>query len=242
MNRSCIVAFDFGTAYSGYAFSLTLNESEVVRVKLWEQRKGVETSKAPTCVLFDEDQSFVEFGYKARDRYYEISKTSNNYYYFKDFKMELYNKEITKDLEIRDVNRRSMNALKVFSAALRFLKEDALETIDKEPNIPKGLWDFTWVLTVPAIWDEPARQFMRKAAVQVNITPGSHCLQSNSGAATGPVLLRWVTHISYGGLQSCCSHRLCCRPRETPNSRRFTLNVGDYATAEHFFFSLSLFR
>lgn len=28
--------------------------------------------------------------------------------------------------------------------------------------------DFTWVLTVPAIWDEPAKQFMQEAAEKVS--------------------------------------------------------------------------
>ncbi|KAK7880242.1 hypothetical protein WMY93_033090 [Mugilogobius chulae] len=168
MKSSCIVAIDFGTAYSGYAYSLTLNESEVLQVKRWEQKSGADTPKTPTCVLFDEDQSFVEFGYKARDRYYHICHNSKDFYYFKDFKMQLYNKRITEDLQLLDVNLRPMNALKVFSAALRFLKKDALDTINKETQ-DADLTQLTWVLTVPAIWNNPARQFMREAAVQAGL-------------------------------------------------------------------------
>uniref|UniRef100_A0A3B3Z787 Heat shock protein 12B n=1 Tax=Periophthalmus magnuspinnatus TaxID=409849 RepID=A0A3B3Z787_9GOBI len=71
---------------------------------------------------------------------------------------------------ITDVNKKPMDALQVFSAALRFLKDDALEALDKETqNMAKGLLNFTWVLTVPAIWDNPARQFMREAAVQAGL-------------------------------------------------------------------------
>lgn len=72
------------------------------------------------------------------------------------------------DLLIKDVNKKPMRALKVFSEALRFLKEEALKTVnDETQNMANIILDFTWVLTVPAIWDIPARQFMREAAVQV---------------------------------------------------------------------------
>uniref|UniRef100_A0A8C6UPR8 Uncharacterized protein n=1 Tax=Neogobius melanostomus TaxID=47308 RepID=A0A8C6UPR8_9GOBI len=165
MSRSCIIAIDFGTAYSGYAFCLSVNQQEVQHVKRWGRRASADTAKTPTCILFDENQEFMEFGYKARDKYYEICKNTNTYFYFKDFKMELYKQKITKDLMIKDVNKKSMSAMKVFSAALHFLKEDALKTLDKEiQDLDLDLLDFTWVLTVPAIWDIPARQFMREAA------------------------------------------------------------------------------
>ncbi|XP_033842513.1 heat shock 70 kDa protein 12A-like [Periophthalmus magnuspinnatus] len=170
MSRSCIIAIDFGTAYSGYAYSLTLNNQQLERVKRWERKSGADTSKTPTCILFDENKEFVDFGYRARDKYNEMCRKTANYYYFKDFKMELYKQKITKNMEIRDVNKRQMEALKVFSAALRFLKDDALEALDKETqNMAKGLLNFTWVLTVPAIWDNPARQVMREAAVQAGL-------------------------------------------------------------------------
>lgn len=29
-------------------------------------------------------------------------------------------------------------------------------------------FDIMWVLTVPAIWDDPSKQFMREAAAKVN--------------------------------------------------------------------------
>uniref|UniRef100_A0A3B5QU71 Heat shock 70 kDa protein 12A-like n=2 Tax=Xiphophorus maculatus TaxID=8083 RepID=A0A3B5QU71_XIPMA len=63
-----------------------------------------------------------------------------------------------------------MTALKVFSESLRFLKDDALKTINsKAPGQNFTPSDFTWVLTVPAIWDESAKQFMREAATQAGI-------------------------------------------------------------------------
>lgn len=92
MSRKCIIAIDFGTAFSGYAYSFTHNNEEIKRVKLWERKSGADTSKTPTCVLFDENEEFLDFGYSARDKYFEMRKDTMKYYFFKDFKMELYGK------------------------------------------------------------------------------------------------------------------------------------------------------
>lgn len=76
--------------------------------------------------------------------------------------------EIKRDLKIKSANGKEMMALKVFKEALRFLKDDALKTITlNTAGMVFLASDFTWVLTVPAIWEESAKQFMREAAVQV---------------------------------------------------------------------------
>uniref|UniRef100_A0A8C6UUK4 Heat shock 70 kDa protein 12B n=1 Tax=Neogobius melanostomus TaxID=47308 RepID=A0A8C6UUK4_9GOBI len=174
MSRSCIIAIDFGTAYSGYAFCLSVNQQEVQHVKRWGRRASADTAKTPTCILFDENQEFMEFGYKARDKEIDLlSLFSVKCCLFHCWILDLLffpKQKITKDLMIKDVNKKSMSAMKVFSAALHFLKEDALKTLDKEiQDLDLDLLDFTWVLTVPAIWDIPARQFMREAAEQLYI-------------------------------------------------------------------------
>jgi len=60
-----------------------------------------------------------------------------------------------------------MQALTVFSLAIRYLKEHLMEKIQKGVMgmIPDE--DLYFVLTVPAIWDDPSKQFMREAAEQV---------------------------------------------------------------------------
>lgn len=140
-------------------------------VRRWGLEQGLDTPKAPTCVLFDQHQTFQSFGYKARDTYIKMKAVeAKNYYYFENFKMSLYGKRVTKDLSIAAVNGRTMKALTVFAAALRFLKDDALKTISLNTSNRQFLpSDFTWVLTVPAIWDDSAKQFMREAATQAGI-------------------------------------------------------------------------
>ncbi|MEQ2163526.1 hypothetical protein GOODEAATRI_031154, partial [Goodea atripinnis] len=78
--------------------------------------------------------------------------------------------KLHQDLKIKSANGQEMKALKVFSESLRFLKDDALNTINSNAAGMKfNASDFTWVLTVPAIWDVSAKQFMREAATQAGI-------------------------------------------------------------------------
>lgn len=60
-----------------------------------------------------------------------------------------------------------MPALKVFSECIRYLKEHLIK-LATQKGITLKVNDTHWVLTVPAIWDDSAKQFMREAAVMVN--------------------------------------------------------------------------
>ncbi|XP_038159985.1 heat shock 70 kDa protein 12A-like [Cyprinodon tularosa] len=172
MGDSFIIAIDFGTAYSGYAFSITSRgEKTDPYLKIWGEEVGLATPKTPTCILFDENQDFISFGYEAREDYLSIKgQEARDKLFFDCFKMALYGKKINRDLKIEAANGRSMKALRVFAEALRFLKVNALTTVNSNAKgkmfIPS---DFNWVLTVPAIWDPSAKQFMREAAMQAGI-------------------------------------------------------------------------
>ncbi|XP_038138879.1 heat shock 70 kDa protein 12A-like [Cyprinodon tularosa] len=172
MSCSFIIAIDFGTAFSGYAFNISPRGKESgPYLKRWGKEYGFDTPKTPTCILFNEDKTFLSFGYEAQMKFKDMrGEEAKKYYLFQDFKMTLYNKTLSNDLKIEDASGKSMEALKVFSESLRFLKDDALKTISynmRGRNFKAS--DFTWVLTVPAIWDPSAKQFMREAAKQAGI-------------------------------------------------------------------------
>uniref|UniRef100_A0A3P9PYC7 Uncharacterized protein n=1 Tax=Poecilia reticulata TaxID=8081 RepID=A0A3P9PYC7_POERE len=151
MGESYIISIDFETTYSGYAFSLTSREEEVdPHVKFWGEEVGLETPKTPTCILFDEHQQFVSFGYEARQTYLKNSgKEFREKFFFDCFKMSLYGKKVTTDLTIKAPNGREMKTLVIFTEALRFLKE--------------------YFTTSDFIWVHSAKQFMREAATQAGI-------------------------------------------------------------------------
>uniref|UniRef100_A0A3B5BGR4 Uncharacterized protein n=1 Tax=Stegastes partitus TaxID=144197 RepID=A0A3B5BGR4_9TELE len=164
-----VVAIDFGTTYSGYAYSMTSREEEPdPYLKTWGEEVGLQTVKTPTCILFNEQEEFLKFGYEAKLVYGKMKgDEARNKLFFNCFKMSLY---VNSDLTIKAANGESMKALTVFTEALRYLKEDALKTIAENTSGRKFIAsDFTWVLTVPAIWDPSAKQFMREAATQAGI-------------------------------------------------------------------------
>ncbi|XP_071376346.1 heat shock 70 kDa protein 12A-like [Centroberyx affinis] len=172
MGDSFIIAIDFGTAYSGYAFSLSPREAQIQpTVPSWGKENGFETLKTPTCILFDENEEFLKFGYDAKMAYTRMgSEEAKKNYLFENFKMALYGKQLSKNVTIAAINGKSMSALKVIAGTLRYLKEHALKTIsDKTAGKKYIASDFTWVLTVPAIWDPSAKQFMREAATEAGI-------------------------------------------------------------------------
>lgn len=94
MANQYIIAIDFGTAYSGYAFSMTAVEDEInPQLKSWGEEFGTESPKAPTCILFDEQEEFMNFGYEAKTTYYRMPvQEAQNKFFFDCFKMFLYNR------------------------------------------------------------------------------------------------------------------------------------------------------
>lgn len=66
---------------------------------------------------------------------------------------------------IEDMNGKPLTAITVFALCLRYLKEDAVKTVSaKLTDREVTMADIRWVLTVPAIWTDAAKQFMREAA------------------------------------------------------------------------------
>ncbi|KAM9342628.1 heat shock 70 kDa protein 12A-like [Pholidichthys leucotaenia] len=172
MTELYIIAIDFGTAYSGHAFSITARGAQIdPQVKRWGKEQGLDTPKTPTCILFNEYGEFLKFGYEARAAYTSMrGAEGKKHFYFENFKMALYDRELSSHVMIKAANGKTMKALKVFTEALRFLKDDALNTIAENTAGRKFIAsDFIWVLTVPAIWDPSAKQFMREAATQAGI-------------------------------------------------------------------------
>ena len=168
-----VVAIDFGTAYSGYAFASKQDyacDPPKYSTSSWQGSKLL-SLKAPTAVLLDENKELVSFGYDAENQFSELLSDNEHkaYFYFHQFKMLLHNQRVTRTTEIKDSMGKSMQALTVFSLAIRYLKEHC---IGKIQAVRKGMIqdeDLYCVLTVPAIWDDPAKQFMREAAEKAGI-------------------------------------------------------------------------
>ncbi|KAM9579944.1 heat shock 70 kDa protein 12B-like [Guaruba guarouba] len=165
-----VIAMDFGTSFSGYCFSLASGADQIRQV-YWGAEYGFKTPKTPTCILFNQKKEFKKFGYDAIMKYKSLpSSEADNWYFFQNFKMKLYNTKVTSDMGLKATNGKMLPALKVFSESLRYLKEHALNTIQEASfETVYSKEEITWVITVPAIWSAAARQFMRLAAKEAGL-------------------------------------------------------------------------
>ena len=92
-----VVAIDFGTTFSGFAFAFNHKDGEkgIHMNKEWGTDQGYATMKAPTCLLLNPNKSFNSFGYEAQDRFAELEEEeAREYYYFEKFKMVLHKDEV----------------------------------------------------------------------------------------------------------------------------------------------------
>uniref|UniRef100_A0A8C3R9M5 Heat shock protein family A (Hsp70) member 12B n=1 Tax=Cyanoderma ruficeps TaxID=181631 RepID=A0A8C3R9M5_9PASS len=166
---SVVVAIDFGTTSSGYAFSFTSDPEAIHMMRKWEGGDpGVANQKTPTSLLLTPEGTFHSFGYTARDYYHDLDpEEAREWFYFEKFKMKIHStSDLTMKTELEAVNGKKMPALEVFAHALRFFKQHAVQLKDQCPSLPESD-AIRWVLTVPAIWKQPAKQFMREAAYKV---------------------------------------------------------------------------
>lgn len=103
-NHLFVVAIDFGTTYSGYAFSargdFSSDPLENIETNIWQSGNLV-SHKTPTTLLLkhgepDGRQEFVAFGYEAEDLYSHLAEGERDgYYYFRRFKMALSDEDRT---------------------------------------------------------------------------------------------------------------------------------------------------
>lgn len=71
-------------------------------------------------------------------------------------------------MELIAANGQTVAASTVFAHALRYFKELSIYELNNlSPVNLIEVDDVQWVITVPAIWRPSAKQFMRKAAVEV---------------------------------------------------------------------------
>lgn len=98
--RLQVAAIDFGTTYSGYALSFRsdfLTDPLKIVTNQWHCGAGrLPSLKTSTCILFRPDQTFDSFGFEAEDKYAELAIDERHFdwFYFKRFKMLLYNNKV----------------------------------------------------------------------------------------------------------------------------------------------------
>ncbi|KAK3595739.1 hypothetical protein CHS0354_025365 [Potamilus streckersoni] len=173
-----VIALDIGSRYSGYACqnvdTFRSNPSNVWINSQWGQ--PMEVCKTSTAVLISSDWVAHSFGNKAELMFYrEYDKNRENakqdWFFFKDFKMALYTKNFRDSISeyIEDYFSRKKPIVEVMSKLIELLKNDCIQRYERIEKI--NLDRVRWIITVPAIWTEHAKNIMRRAAEMAGI-PG----------------------------------------------------------------------
>ncbi|XP_071126188.1 heat shock 70 kDa protein 12A-like [Mytilus edulis] len=171
-----VAAIDFGTTFSGYAFSSKDDYKSnplLVYAMVWPN-EVYQSSKTSTTILLDADKKFHSFGFEAETDYANLAQDDKHrdWYYFRRFKMVLFeNMNIDMDMMLKDETGKEMLALDVFSAAISYLKTNLLDMCKRQHYLYNGD-QIRWILTVPALWNDRAKLFMRQAANQAGISQG----------------------------------------------------------------------
>ncbi|XP_061164556.1 heat shock 70 kDa protein 12B-like [Saccostrea echinata] len=190
-SKMLVAAMDFGTTYSGYAFKFRHEATKKMYIKSWHKEAGsscLPSEKAPTCVLLRANGEFKSFGYQAENEYSDIASEGleEDWHFFRHFKMLLHNQEgLSSDTALKDSRGFEMPAKDIFTHCIKYMKDDLLEIVKKRKVDTVYTEDnILWVLTVPAIWEEPAKQFMREAAEKAGIEGGNLLLALEPEAAS----------------------------------------------------------
>lgn len=164
-------AIDFGTSYSGYAYSYRHDPQTVVTRHWHSASRGITTEKLPTCILFDKKRSFSQFGFKAEEDYglYCDDGNASDWYFFRGYKLALYEEMHLKvDKTITDELGREFSLFDIVTETIRYLNKELIEDCRKrQDKFDEN--DILRVLTVPAIWSDSARYFMKNAAEKAGI-------------------------------------------------------------------------
>lgn len=161
--KDIIVAIDFGSSRSGYAFSF--KDSDEIYLSKFEDEKY--KGKTLNEVILDNSENVIKYGIKARNHIKQGNLKTNEHFYER-IKMNLYNENYI----IKASNSlKEINIINLISKILEYLKNHAIENIIKMTEGIKDEYNYNsfsekirWVLTVPAIWDEKNKYIMMMAA------------------------------------------------------------------------------
>lgn len=177
---SVAIAIDFGTTFSGYAYCFTAHTSEgdIYKNTDWSTLVGQKSTyvKTPTYLLY-EGKELDSWGYKAKKRLVDLRQqgAATNYHFFEKFKTLLYEykaKGLPTDENgepYLEEDGEKFFIIDLVADYLREISSTALNDIKNHTGTTIDETTIRWCLTVPAIWDDAAKQMMEQAATKAGI-------------------------------------------------------------------------
>ncbi|XP_060574520.1 heat shock 70 kDa protein 12B-like isoform X2 [Ruditapes philippinarum] len=167
----------FNTSWGAGALQLH-KTSTCILIKFKKETEKAENKKPDIKVSIDENKLSItedvetKIGQEAERVYSGIAKQNKidemygQYYFFKGFKIALYNKHFNRSIEDQiDQPFRLFDVMALFIKALKDHCLKKLQTQGMTVDMKKTLF----VVTVPAIWTEEAKKFMIDASIAAGI-------------------------------------------------------------------------
>lgn len=172
-NTRFVVAIDFGTSRSGYAFAASHDPERTAYSINWPDHPStLKTEKTPTTLLASADGKIVNYGYPAVK---QLSKKrgkddSSGNILIGMFKMSLHRSDEQGSPKPRTKRGGgSFDTLSLIAEYLRWMRKLAVSQISQSLTAAWDEKEIRWCLTVPAIWSDDAKGLMRQAAIEAGM-------------------------------------------------------------------------
>lgn len=168
-----VCAIDIGSTYSGYAYAVVDDLFDVVILE-WNTPSHLPVSyKTPTSLLLDNFEEFVAFGYEADSKYAELVEDGYqfDYFYYHQALVDLRREELTTYSTVKDITKqKEIPAIQFYRHIISFFRDLMIQTVEMK-GMGVNESEIKWVLTVPAMWLDPAKQVITEAAEMAGISP-----------------------------------------------------------------------
>jgi molecular chaperone DnaK (HSP70) len=175
-----VVSIDFGTSRTGFAYAFTSDDGSVPDVykKIYAQ-DGYH--KQPTCLYVDvKNSELLAFGHEAREMaLHDMSSEgdSSNRHLFAAYKKGLEGEnpsgdtmwpaldKVFNDDDFEMISSAAeLPVQTLITMTLKTVKEEIFDFVKSRDGISLVANQVRWVVTLPAIWSEPAKQIMKQSA------------------------------------------------------------------------------
>ncbi|KAL4223262.1 hypothetical protein ACF0H5_016734 [Mactra antiquata] len=188
MSKRYLAVVAIGIKHSSYCSSVvSFFDQDPLKIqgRTWQSFNRFMKAETISSILFQPDCKFHSFGFEAEEKYEELKVDNEHkkWYFIKNpTKMLFDSKDVHRSATILDETNKPMLAIDVFASAIKYLKDDTMNANGIRMLI--SMEDIRWVLPLPDIWDESAKQFIREAAIQSGISDDNLALCLETEAAS----------------------------------------------------------
>ncbi|KAH0562067.1 hypothetical protein GP486_003228 [Trichoglossum hirsutum] len=162
-----IIALDFGTTFSGIAYAFSTDPERVYSITAWPGADDRKVPKAPTVIKYEGSTTTFKWGYEL-DQTLEEKIEGIKLLLDPDQPRPLYTSTNTH----AEIAKLSKPVLEVATDYIRAIYQHALREIENAylADYIKD-YDKQYVLSVPAVWSDKAKDMTQRAAKNAGISP-----------------------------------------------------------------------